>query len=66
MFFLIVALYVIFNKVKINKDLIIETTVWSVLICTFFLPYMHDRYAYLADILSIVYSIMEQNILSEV
>ena len=56
--FFTVALYVIIKKVKFNSNLIIETVVWSVVICTFMLPYMHDRYAYIADVLSIVYCII--------
>ena len=56
--FFSIALYVIIKKVKFNDSLIIENVVWSVIICTFFLPYMHDRYAYIADVLSIVYCIL--------
>lgn len=56
--FFTIALYVIIKKVKFNDSLIIENVVWSVIICTFFLPYMHDRYAYIADVLSIVYCIL--------
>lgn len=56
--FFSIALYVIIKKVKFNDNLIIESVVWSVIMCTFFLPYMHDRYAYIADVLSIVYCIL--------
>ena len=56
--FFSIALYVIIKNLKFNNYLIIETTVWSVLICTCFLPYMHDRYAYIADVFSIMYCIL--------
>lgn len=53
--FSIVAILVIYNETKINNELLIELTLWSVLLCTFLLPSMHDRYLYIADVISIIY-----------
>ena len=46
---------------KFNKQKIIEFSLWSVVIATFFLPFMHDRYLYLGDILSVVYFIYNKD-----
>lgn len=55
--FIIIAILVFYKKVKFDNKAIIEFGVWSVLICTFFLPHMHDRYMYMADIIGILYLI---------
>ncbi len=48
--------WIIFRKkIYLSNDLIIEMSIWSVVICTCFLPHMHDRYMFLADIISIIY-----------
>lgn len=56
--FIGLALYVIIRKVKFDNDLIIEVALWSVMVSTFLLPYMHDRYMFMADILSVIYCIL--------
>lgn len=56
--FVSLALYVIIRKVKFDNDLIIEVALWSVMVSTFLLPYMHDRYMFMADILSVIYCIL--------
>lgn len=56
--FICASLYVIIKKVKFNNKLIIETALWSVMVSTFLLPYMHDRYMYIADVLSVIYCII--------
>lgn len=48
-------LFVIYKKIKISNKQIIEIGVWCIIFTTFFLPRMHERYAYVADVLSIVY-----------
>lgn len=53
--FLVVAIYVVAKKVKFNNNLIIEGALWSIMIATFLLPYMHDRYMFAADIISVIY-----------
>lgn len=56
--FVSLALYVIIKKIKFDNNLIIEVALWSVMISTFLLPYMHDRYMFMADILSVIYCIL--------
>lgn len=55
--FIIIAAIVLYKKVKFDNKAIIEFGLWSILICTFFLPHMHDRYMYMADIIGILYLI---------
>ncbi len=43
------------RKVTIKRSVVIELALWSVLMAVFFLPAMHERYLYIADILSIAY-----------
>lgn len=56
--FVSLALYVIIKKIKFDNNLIIEVALWSVMVSTFLLPYMHDRYMFMADILSVIYCIL--------
>ncbi len=58
--FFIMWVYILINKVKFNNEKIITLFLWSILICVFFLPHMHDRYMFSADILSIVWFIIYQ------
>ncbi len=44
------------SKIRINRDVIIILSTLSVLIIPFFLPKMHDRYFFPADVISIVYA----------
>jgi len=53
-------LYTLLKKVKFNTEKIITVAIWSVVICTYFLPHMHDRYMFIADILSIAWFIIYQ------
>ena len=53
--FIILAFLVYYKKVKFDTRAIIEFGLWSILISTFLLPHMHDRYMYMADILAIIY-----------
>ncbi len=57
----IMAFMVLYKKIKFNKQKIIEFGLWSVLITTYLLPFMHDRYLYIADILSIIYFIYNKD-----
>lgn len=51
----VMAFIILYRKVKFDKQKIIEFGLWSVVTATFFLPYMHDRYLFVGDILSILY-----------
>lgn len=53
--FILIAFAVLYKKVKFNDKKIIDFGLWSVLLCTFFLPHMHERYMFMGDILALVY-----------
>ena len=55
MIFVTIAFLVFHKKVKFDNTAIIEFGLLSILIACFFLPQMHERYLYMADILGIVY-----------
>ena len=42
--FVILAFLVLYRKIEFNKESIITFGLVSVLVATFFLPHMHDRY----------------------
>ncbi len=46
---------VFYKKLKFDSKAVIEFGIWSIWIATFFLPQMHDRYFYMASLLSICY-----------
>lgn len=52
--FAIMAFYLIYKKVTLSKKNIVEIGLWSVVVATFFMPNMHDRYMFVADILSAI------------
>lgn len=54
------AVLVFFKKIKFSKKLLLEFSVWSVMICTYFLPRMHDRYMFSADVLSVVCALIDK------
>ena len=51
-------IYVIIKKTNFNNEKIILLGLWSIVIATFFLPHMHERYMYAADILSVIYFVV--------
>lgn len=57
----IFAYTIFYKKIKLDKQKIIEIALWSVMIATFFLPHMHDRYLFLGDLLSILYFIYNRD-----
>ena len=59
--YLAIAIFVLCKKIKFGQQEIIEFGLLSILIATFFLPHMHDRYLYFADILSILYFIYNKD-----
>lgn len=56
--FAIIALIILVKKIKFSKEDIISIGIWSILFSTFLLPYMHERYIYMAEVLSIIYLII--------
>lgn len=59
--FVLLAFIVLYKKIEINKESIIIFGLVSVLVATFFLPHMHDRYLYMGDILAILYLFYNKN-----
>lgn len=57
----IMVFYLIYKKVKLSKENIVEIGLWSVIIATFFMPNMHDRYMFVADILSVILFMIYRN-----
>ncbi len=53
--FILLAFLVLYKKVKFDSRAIIEFGLWSILICTFFLPQMHERYLFMGDIIGLLY-----------
>ena len=53
--FMIIAFVVINKKIKFNKKSIIDFALWSILICNFFLPQMHERYLFMGDVIALIY-----------
>lgn len=47
--------YCVSNIKKISYNQILLLSVYSVVIFTYFLPYMHERYMFMADILSVIW-----------
>lgn len=43
------------RKVVIKRNVVIDIALWAVLMAVFFLPAMHERYLYIADVLSVGY-----------
>lgn len=58
--FIILAGLVIYKKIKFSSVTIIEFSLWSILIATFILPHMHDRYLFIADILAVIYAMLDK------
>ncbi len=52
--------YVLEKKVKWNNEKIITLGLWFIVILTFVLPGMHERYAYCAEVLVVIYYICYQ------
>ena len=50
--------WIINHKVELNNQKILLLATWFVVIITFFLPGMHERYLYVGEILAIIYYIV--------
>lgn len=53
-------LFVLVKKVKFNNEKIITVGLWSIIIATFFLPRMHERYMFVADVLCVIWFLIYQ------
>ena len=54
------AYFVYTKKIKFDKKAIIEFGLLSILLTTFFLPQMHERYLFMGDIIGILYLVMNR------
>jgi hypothetical protein len=53
-FMMVVMYYIARSKVTISKEFMVQLFLFFVLLSMCFLPFMHERYAYVADILSVI------------
>lgn len=51
-------IFILFTKGKLSNENIIEISVMLLFLIVYFLPEMHDRYGYAAEVLSVIYFIM--------
>ena len=58
--FFIMWLFVLIKKVEFNSEKIITVALWSIIVSTYFLPRMHERYMFVAEILSIIWYMVYQ------
>ena len=49
--------YLVKKNVKVNVEFMIHAGLLILMIVTFFLPYMHERYGYVADLLAVAYGL---------
>ena len=54
-FMLFILMY---RKVKLNKENMILFGLLSIVVATYFLPNMHERYMYMADVISVIYCLV--------
>lgn len=52
---------IFYKKIKLTKIDIIELSIWSIMLATYLLPYMHERYTYVAEVLSLVYLLVKKD-----
>ena len=55
---LITLIVIIYKKVKLNDEKILNLSLWFFVMTTFLLPRMHERYLYVGAILAIIYFII--------
>lgn len=53
--FLGLLIYYVKRKQEISKKEMISIGLFSIILATYFLPYMHERYIYMADVISIIW-----------
>ncbi len=55
---LIALIYILRFKIKFNEEKIITLTLWILIVVTFCLPRMHERYLFLGEILAVIYYVV--------
>lgn len=58
---LVFIVYLYQNRKKLNDTILLDAAFLFVLIMPFFLPRMHERYFYLAEIFSVIYALVHKN-----
>ena len=48
----------LYKKKDFDEKAVLSLSIWSVMMCVFMLPSMHERYGLIAEVLSIVYFIV--------
>ena len=56
--FAFLLFYIIKKKVNFNMEKILLLGVLSIVLCTYFLPYMHESYLFATDIFSLLYCVL--------
>ena len=60
MIFMSIGLLVYKKKINFDKRAIIEFGLWSIMLCTFFLPQMHERYLFMGDVIALLYLVLNK------
>lgn len=55
---LMMLIYVIAKNIKLDNQKILNLSLWFLVVTTFLLPRMHDRYLYVGAILAIIYFVL--------
>jgi Gpi18-like mannosyltransferase len=55
-FMMVVMYYIARSKVDVSKEFVIQLFLMFVLISVCFLPFLHERYAYVADVVTVIYA----------
>ena len=57
-------IYTIYKKVKFDSEKILNLGLWFIVVTTFLLPRMHDRYLYVGTVLALInYIVYRKNLL---
>ena len=59
--FFITFIMVVMKNIRIEKEDVLEFALWSILVCTFFLPNMHERYLFTGDVISVIYFMTQKD-----
>ncbi|MCR5670066.1 MAG: hypothetical protein K6G10_03600 [Butyrivibrio sp.] len=55
----VIAYYVRSKKFEITSEYMITLVMFTILVCCFCLPTMHERYAYIPEVLAVIYGVMK-------
>ena len=55
----VLAYYIRNRKFKITAEYMLTLAIFTILLCCFCLPVMHERYAYVGELLAVVYGVMK-------